>query len=127
MSKVHWRDFVNESNDFQLSTYIYLLINRMMKNSLDLGTLLSNDPQKLRAFKEQVKKAHKEAWADVADSLEFFGVIQRCSCRSDQYCEVCKGSRYVPADIVNPDVAVTHETFAANDEVLAKLMGEQSQ
>lgn len=104
--KIHWKDFVDERDDFQLSTYMYLLINQIMKNTLDLGTLLSDDPKKLRAFKEQIKKNHKEAWADVAESLESFGLIDRCICKVDEYCEICKGSRYVPSDLVNADYLV---------------------
>lgn len=111
--KIHWKDFVNQQNDFQLSTYVYLSINQMMKNSLDLGTLLSDDPQKLRAFKEQVKKAHKETWSDIAEAFEFLGIIRRCICNTAEYCEICKGSRYVPTDSVNADVVTTQETFLA--------------
>lgn len=115
--KIHWKDFVDDHDDFQLSTYVYLLINQMMKNTLDLGTLLSDDPKKLRAFKEQIKKSHKEAWADVAESLESFGLIDRCICRVDEYCEVCKGSRYVPSDVVNADViALPGATFVATND-----------
>jgi hypothetical protein len=104
--KIHWKDFVDERDDFQLSTYMYLLINQIMKNTLDLGTLLSDDPKKLRAFKEQIKKNHKEAWSDVAESLESYGLIDRCTCRVDENCEICKGSRYVPSDVVNAELLI---------------------
>lgn len=130
--RVGWKNFIDEGGNFQLSTYIYLLMNSIMKSSLDLGTLLSDDPQKLRAYKEQIKRSHKEAWADVAEALEEFGIIERCHCTLDQYCEVCKGSRYIPSSMINSDLLITHETFTVAQDpaqiasIQRKLLGEES-
>lgn len=92
-----------------------------MKNTLDLGTLLSDDPKKLRAFKEQIKQSHKEAWSDIAESFVAYGIIDRCICKKDQYCEICKGSRYVPSDAVNADVVISRTTFMADNQDQADL------
>ncbi len=115
--KTDWTKFINERGDFQLSTYVYLLINNLMKDSLDLGTLLSDDPKKLRAFKEQIKSGHKNAWNNVADILCQFGIIQKCICEVDKYCDICRGSRFVPTAAVNSEEAVETFTFLAGDDL----------
>ena len=56
-----WKKFTDVNGDFQLANFLYKSINDLMKQSLDMGTLLSNDQQKLRAYKEQIKKyVHQE-------------------------------------------------------------------
>ena len=92
-----WKKFTDVNGDFQLGNFLYKTINDLMKQSLDMGTLLSSDPQKLRAYKEQTKKLFKSKWFEIADALEFFDIIERCSCYSEEkdfYCDICKGSRY---------------------------------
>ena len=77
-----------------------------MKQSLDMGTLLSSDQQKLRAYKEQTKKVFKQKWFEVAKALEFFGIIEQCTCFSDEkesYCDICKGARYITSSFLSPD------------------------
>ena len=39
----NWESFINESGDFELPNFLYRTINDLMKQSLDMGTLLSND------------------------------------------------------------------------------------
>ena len=51
----NWKTFINENDDFELPNFLYRTIMDLMKQSLDMGTLLSNDQQKLRAYKEQKK------------------------------------------------------------------------
>jgi hypothetical protein len=92
-----WTRFTDSNGDFQLANFLYRNINDLMKHSLDMGTLLSTDAHKLRAYKEQTKKLFKSKWYDIAQCLEFFDIIEKCVCYSDgqeAYCEVCKGSRY---------------------------------
>mgnify|MGYP000014555495 CR=1 FL=1 len=55
-----WKKFTDVNGDFQLANFLYKSINDLMKQSLDMGTLLSNDQQKLRAYKEQIKTAPKK-------------------------------------------------------------------
>lgn len=94
MSNVDWRAFVNSDGDFELPNYLYRLNSDLMKQALDLGTLLSEDKAKLRAFKEQVKKTFKKRWLETAEVLEFFELITPCSCEHTEYCTICGGSRY---------------------------------
>jgi len=101
-----WKNYINENGDFELPNFLYKTINDLMKQSLDMGTLLSSDQHKLRAYKEQTKKVFKQKWFEVAQALEFFGIIEQCTCYSEEresYCEVCKGSRYVSTSIISAD------------------------
>jgi len=101
-----WKSYINANGDFELPNFLYKSINELMKQALDMGTLLSTDSYKLRAYKEQTKKLFKNKWFDIAESLEFFGVIDKCLCTSngkDFYCEVCKGARYMPTAVLTPD------------------------
>ena len=54
-----WKNFININGDFELPNFLYRTINDLMKQALDMGTLLSDDPYKLRAYKEQTKKLFK--------------------------------------------------------------------
>jgi hypothetical protein len=104
-----WKKFTDVNGDFQLANFLYKSINDLMKHSLDMGTLLSSDQQKLRAYKEQTKKLFKTKWFEIAQALEFFDIIEKCICYSevqDKYCEVCKGARfkltsYLTSDEIN--------------------------
>jgi hypothetical protein len=101
-----WKSFINKNGDFELANFLYKTINNLMKQSLDMGTLLSNDQAKLRAYKEQTKKVFKQKWFEVAQALEFFGIIEQCTCYTEEkesYCEICKGSRYVSTSILSAD------------------------
>lgn len=92
-----WKKYTDTNGNFQLANFLYKSINELMKHSLDMGTLLSGDQQKLRAYKEQTKKLFKAKWFDIAQSLEFFDIIEKCSCYPDQqeiYCDICKGARF---------------------------------
>ena len=72
-----WKNFININGDFELPNFLYRTINDLMKQALDMGTLLSDDPYKLRAYKEQTKKLFKNKWYDLAQALEFFEIIFR--------------------------------------------------
>lgn len=98
-----WRNYVNEFGDFELPNYLYQVNKELMKQSLDLGTLLSDDKAKLRAYKEQVKGVFKRRWLEVAQALEFFDIIVPCQCTMDEFCEICGGSRYVLNAILSPE------------------------
>lgn len=101
-----WKSFINNNGDFELPNFLYKTINDLMKQSLDMGTLLSNDQYKLRAYKEQTKKLFKNRWFAIAEALEFFNIIEKCACANDikdTYCDVCKGARYMPTTTLTPD------------------------
>lgn len=94
MSKnIDWEDFIDDSGDFELAAYLYQSNLRLMKSALDLGTLLSSDSTRLRAYKEQIKQIFKAQWKNTAQALESFGIIEPCIC-TDEFCRICKGSRY---------------------------------
>lgn len=94
MSSVNWRNYVDEQGDFALPNYLFKVNTDLMKQALDLGTLLSEDKSKLRAYKEQIKKVFKKRWTEIAEVLEHFDLITPCMCDSRDYCSICGGSRY---------------------------------
>lgn len=101
-----WKVFVNENGDFELPNFLYKTITDLMKQTLDMGTLLSSDPAKLRAYKEQTKKSFKSRWYEIAKALEFFNIIDPCICSSDDretYCDICKGARYIISSTLTAD------------------------
>lgn len=101
-----WKNFTDANGNFQLANYIYRSINDLMKHALDMGTLLSNDQQKLRAYKEQTKKLFKSRWYEIAECLESLELIERCICFSEEkeiYCDICKGSRYKITNFLTSD------------------------
>lgn len=135
-----WKKFTDVNGNFQLANYIYKIINDLMKNSLDMGTLLSDDPQKLRAYKEQVKKLFKLRWYELAACMEELGVIEKCSCSYDEkesYCEICKGARYKVTKYFSSDEVRDISTFLSPDqnkatalklqEALMKVLDDLSQ
>lgn len=117
---------VNDANslwaqDFQLANYIYRTITGLMKQSLDMGTLLSNDPHKLRAYKEQTKKLFKSKWFEIASIFENAGLIEPCLCMSNEEtrnskCDVCKGSRYVSTTLLSAEVVEDIGIFVTNGD-----------
>ena len=101
-----WKKFTDVNGDFQLANFLYKGISDLMKHSLDMGTLLSNDSHKLRAYKEQTKKLFKNKWFEIAQALEFFDIIEKCICYNEvqeTYCEVCKCARYKLSSYLNSD------------------------
>jgi hypothetical protein len=117
MSTVDWRKYVNKSGDFELPAYLYKMITSLMKESLDLGTMLSNDPAKTRAFKERIKESFKEQWLATAEILEAFGIIVRCECfDTSEYCKICGGSRYQLNGSLSPSVMKEIAFFTAKEE-----------
>jgi len=119
-----WRNYVDESGDFELAHYIFRVLNDLMKQSLDLGTLLSDDQSKLRAYKDQVKVVFRRRWQDVAQALESFEIIVPCGCPPQEFCRLCGGSRYRLNETLSPDrmreIAVVTGP-GTNGEVSAKL------
>lgn len=103
MKHLNWMNYVSEEGDFQLPSYLYQIIMDLMKTTLDFGTLVSNDPVRLRAFKEQTKSTFKKRWLDIAQALEAFDMIVPCTCAHNKYCTICRGSRYLLNDALSPD------------------------
>lgn len=103
MKAILWRDYVDDNGDFELPHYLYTVNKNLMKEVLDIGTMLSTDATKLRAFKEHVKKLFKNRWMEIADALEFFDMVVPCVCSPTEYCEECGGSRYLLNEAVSPD------------------------
>jgi hypothetical protein len=99
---LEWQNYIDKQGNFLLPLYLYKVNTDLMKNTLDLGTLLSSDPTKKRAFKEQVKKIFKKRWLEMAEALEFFGIIERCACEMDEFCEECRGARYLINKAITP-------------------------
>lgn len=119
-----WRMYVNRDGDFELANYLYRVLNDLMKQALDMGTLLSSDEAKLRAFKDQTKQAFKKRWHEVAQALEAFEIIVPCGCPPNEYCKACGGSRYRLNDALSPEVMREIALVTApgtNGEVKAKL------
>jgi hypothetical protein len=124
MSK--WNQYMDNSGNFQFANYVYKTINDLMKNALDMGTLLSDDPHKLRAYKEQTKKLFKSKWYELAECMEAMDIIQKCPCQNDAkevYCEVCKGARYIVSEFLSADTIreVSIVTSNQNEEISRKL------
>lgn len=108
-----WQSFIDEKGDFELPSYLYSVNNDLMKHALDLGTLLSEDSMKLRAYKEQIKKIFKKRWLEMAQALEFFDLVTPCVCSVGEYCEICGGSRYRLNSSLTPDQMQEIGTFYA--------------
>ena len=120
---ISWRNYVTDNGDFELPTFLFRLLNDLMKASLDLGTLLSNDATKTRAYKEQVKKVFKDRWSNLAQALEYFDLIVPCSCSHRDFCDICGGSRYLLNHALSPDAMREVATFttSADPDLDAKL------
>ena len=103
MNKSGWKQYIDLYGNFELPAYLYAVNNELMKQTLDLGTLLSTDSAKLRAYKEQVKKMFKKRWLDIAEALEFFDMVVPCGCSTHDYCQICGGSRYKLNSALTPD------------------------
>jgi hypothetical protein len=80
VTSVDWKRHVNSDGNFELPSYLYKMISGLMKQSLDLGTMLSDDPAKTRAYKERTKDTFKAQWASLAEALEFFDIVVPCVC-----------------------------------------------
>lgn len=96
-----WKKYVNELGNFEFPEFLYKTLTGLMKTSLDLGTLVCTDASKLRAYKEQIKAAHKQRWNDIAIALQSFDIIEPCICKGDEFCSVCGGSRFVANTSIN--------------------------
>lgn len=122
-----WKKYVDSNGNFQLANFIYRTLNDLMKNSLDMGTLLSSDQQKLRAYKEQTKKLFKIKWNEIAQYLEFSDIIEKCECtlnNRETYCDICKGARYKTASYLSINEIQEIGTFmnvAKNSDIADKL------
>lgn len=119
-----WKGYVNDVGDFELPNYLFRMNNDLMKQALDLGTLLSDDKNKLRAYREQIKKTFKRRWMELAEALEFYDLIVPCGCSEGDYCTLCGGSRYRLNEALTPDQMreVAYILGAGEDaELAAKL------
>lgn len=128
-----WKNFINENGDFELPNFLYKTITDLMKQTLDMGTLLSSDQQKLRAYKEQTKKSFKARWYEIAKALEFFNIIDPCICATDEkeiYCDICKGARYIISSTLTADEMQEVGVFTnagINVEIIEKLQKSLNQ
>lgn len=133
MSKVNkmsrnldWRGYIDEVGDFELAKYLYDSIVSLMKHSLDLGTLLSDDDSRLRAYREQIKSTFKGRWMEMAQALEYFDIIVPCICK-DEFCTLCGGARYRLNNNLSPDemqeIAVVVKD-GANNTKLQRMLEE---
>ncbi len=118
---MEWRNYINSRGDFELPNYIYRSINDLMKQALDMGTLLSDDQAKLRAFKEQTKSIFKRRWLEIAQALEYFEIVVPCGCAHTEYCRECGGSRYRLNSALSPDQIREIAVIANDDTSRAKL------
>lgn len=123
MGKRDIENYVDSYGVFDFVKYTYELFNDSMKQTLDMGTLLSSDPQKLRAYKEQIKKDFKSRWEALASVLEQFGIADKCRCFENQYCKICGGSRYLTSDTMQPpDVEIGIVTLDDNEKLKVQLL-----
>lgn len=126
MKTTDWKKYITVNGDFEFPKYLYKTITDLMKTSLDLGTMISSDPSKLRAYKERVKAAHNEKWLDIAAALEFFDIIQRCTCNGSDFCNVCGGSRYLLSETMTADeiqqISIAIGSAVENKEVIAEKL-----
>lgn len=86
---------MSEVKYIQLPRYLFEMINRLMKSTLDLGTLACSNDNQLRSYKSTVKRNFKNEWRDLAVILAKFNVITKCVCEEDEFCEICGGCRYL--------------------------------
>jgi hypothetical protein len=100
--KSDWREYIDDEGNFELAQYLYAVNVDLMKNALDMGTLLSTDPIRLRAYKEQIKSYFKNRWLEIAEAMEHFEIIVPCEC-SNEYCTICGGARYRLNSALTPD------------------------
>ena len=112
--------------EVELPKFLYRTLVSVMKETLDLGTLVCHNAKEERAFKERTKAAHRKAWKEIADMLLDLGIVTSCICRDDEYCEICGGSRYVLDDntfISNADTTTVALNMRANvnDDMQAQL------
>lgn len=121
---IDWRKYVNQAGDFEMPTYFYKMIMSLMKQVLDLGVMLSNDPNKTRAFKERIKSDFKAEWMALAEALEFFDIIVRCECfGTNEFCTICNGSRYQLNAALQPAKMQEIAFFTAvPDEAISKKL-----
>ena len=116
--------FVSETGDFEFPNFLYDTINNLMKSTLDLGTLAcADDKNRLRAFKETVKKNFKSKWSEIAEVLEEFDLIEPCTCVENEFCTICGGSRFVTNQFYQSD-AIVEVTIGAGHEDVAERLRE---
>lgn len=121
----NWEKYIDEEGNFELPNYLYHVINDLMKNALDYGTMVSSDKAKLRSYKEQVKKTFKSRWMEVASMLEAFGMVEPCICDEGEFCKICGGSRYKLSPWLSPDemkeISIVASSGSDVEEVKNKL------
>lgn len=117
---------INPKGYIEFPSFIYDLLMSLMKETLDLGTLLSSDSNKMRAFKERTKSSYRKAWLDTASLLAEFGMITPCICNEKDFCKICGGSRYILAEDLTTDIntAVTTVISKNSSEVIEQKLRE---
>jgi hypothetical protein len=110
-----WRSYVDVYGNFEMPNFLYRSNTELMKQCLDFGTMITDDPVKLRAYKEQVKKAFRSRWLNVAEAFEALDLIEACGCREGDYCEECGGSRYRLSEWLTPAEIEQVSLFTSGD------------
>lgn len=121
-----WEDYVDGSGDFEIAAYLYQSILELMKHTLDMGTLLSTDRARLRAYKEQVKQIFKGQWTNIAEGLEYYDLVTPCGCDDNEFCRICKGSRYTLGVALSAD-EIREISLVVNKEIEGDEMQERLQ
>jgi hypothetical protein len=103
-----------DGEEFNIVKFIYMNINASMKYALDLGTMVATDQQKLRAFKEQIKKNARTQWEEVGRALLFLGLADECQCKRGDYCTICSGSRFVMSPLISSSEYVDSGLVTSN-------------
>lgn len=108
--------YVNNNGDLEFPKYLYKSLNDLMKHNLDLGTLVTENPQKLRAYKEMVKSSFKQKWLEIAAQLCDFGLIEPCVCKEKEFCSICGGSRYLLDNAMFDADVIRHQPINNDDK-----------
>jgi len=119
-----WRSYVDDYGNFEMPNFLYRSNTELMKQCLDFGTMITEDPAKLRAFKEQVKKSFRARWLNVAEAFEALDLIESCGCREGDYCEDCGGSRYRLSEWLTPAEIEQVSLFTSTDNAKIQVMLE---
>lgn len=109
---------MSEVKYIQLPRYLFDMINRLMKSTLDLGTLACSNERQLRSYKSTVKRSFKDEWKDLAEILVSHGVITSCICEDDEFCEICGGCRYLFQEVSKESLNVLDKLMSGLQEAV---------
>ena len=112
---------MSEVRYVQLPRYLFEMINRLMKSTLDLGTLACSSERQLRSYKSTVKRTFKDEWKDLAEILVRFNVITKCVCEDDEFCEICGGCRYLFQEISTDSLQILDKLSEGLEKAVAEV------